>query len=268
MHYNISRSSKIKSLANQSIVDKLSPIAPKNSTKVTRTHSLAESKKHPKLLIKNSKYPKTRIEVDLFTRMSKTPTPPSSHPPITSDTKGQVILYQKNEISALKDNLTSAKNTIDTLNQVQEVNTLLKNEKKQLESCLSNLIQECLKSEEVSLKFKRTLPEFLKGFLDEDSKILRDIEKIHPRVSIGDKNCRESGVSAKSTARFKSNEDFKVVSKGEGIAIEDFYTETEGFLKVKAGDRVLLLGKPDEFNWVASFQGVVAKVPVSIIFID
>lgn len=268
MHYNISRSTKLKALANQNIVDKFSPLAPRTSTKVTRTHSLAESKKHPKLLIKTSKYPKTRIEVDLFTRMSKTPTPPTTQPPITSDTKGQVIIHQKIEISALKDNLTLAQNTIETLNQVQEATRILGVEKKQLESCLSNLIQECLKSEDVSLKFKRTLPEFLKGFLGEDNKILKEVEKIHPRVSIGDKNGAEFGVSGKSTARFRSNESFKGVNKGEGIVMEDFCTETEGFLKVKAGDRVLLFGKHDEFNWMASFGGAAGKVPVSIIFID
>lgn len=268
MHYNISRSSKLKSLANQNIIEKFSPVPPKGAIKVVRTHSLADSKKNPKLLIKTSKYPKPRIDLEIFNRTSKTPTPPNVLPLNFSESKGQLIVNLKNEISALKDSLSKALATIEDLKAAQEAFEPIKTEKKQLEACVSQIIHKLLMSEEVSNKFKKAIPEYLKETLGEKSKILEEIEKNHPRIELESKENKDVDGSVQATARFKSMEEFKGESKSEGIVMEDFFTETFGFLHVKAGDRVQLLARHDEFNWMASMNGIVAKVPVSIIFID
>lgn len=267
MHYNISRSSKFKTLANQNIIEKFSPIPPKGAIKVVRTHSLADSKKNPKLLIKTSKYPKPRHDLEILNRTSKTPTPPNVLPLNFSESKGQLILSLKNEISSLKDSLSKALSTIEDLKAAQDASESIKTEKKQLETCVSQIINKVLTSEDVSNKFKKSFPEYLKETLGEKSRIFEEVEKTHPRIEVDTQGSKDDG-SVQATARFKSVEEIKGDSRSEGIVMEDFFTETFGFLRVKAGDRVQLLARHDEFNWMASMNEILGKVPVSIIFID
>ena len=54
----------------------------------------------------------------------------------------------------------------------------------------------------------------------------------------------------------------------EVIILEDFQGTSEGFLRVRAGDRVKILNRLDDNWWLGSLGSAVGKFPVKSVLID
>lgn len=270
----ISRTSKIKSQANAGLAEKLSPFAIKPAIKVARAHSLAESKKTPKLMMKSSKHPRSRLEIDTFLRLSKTPTPPPSASSQVTDNKSQEINQLNKEIQILKSELGKANEMIESLKKCSKCESLssLELKSQQNQFLLTDLIHKTLLSQEVSYNFKQEVLSLLQPVKDEpwvlslqsltnpveppQSVIILPIPSVH------------SSFSQQDTARFHSMRNSSACNPsylGQGIMMEEFKDES---FWLHTGDRVNLVKKPNEAEWEVEHQGSVCKIPSSLIFID
>ena len=272
----ISRSSKMKAQVNAGLSEKLSPFTIKPAIKVIRAHSLAESKKNSKLMMKSTKHPRTRLEIDTFLRLSKTPTPPLSVSSQVTDNKLQEINQLNKEIQNLKAELNKANQMIESLKKCSKCESYssLLSKSLQYQSLLSGLIQKSLSSPEVSLTFKQELSLYILPLKAEPwalplsalittSLIPAPLQTLQtlPDPSL------PSSSSPQNTARFHSlrGSACKPMCLGQGLVMENFNYNS---LWLHTGDRVSLVQKPSESEWEVECQGVVFKIPSRFILID
>jgi hypothetical protein len=264
----ISRSSKLKSNVNAGLIEKLSPFAAKPTIKVSRAHSLAESKKTSKLMMKSTKQPRARLEIDTFLRLSKTPTPPPSASSQMSEVKTQEITQLKAEVVNLKNSLEKANETIESLKKCKQCESfrVLESEKTVFQGIFVELVQKSLSSNEVSNVFKQQVRDLLEKV--NDSSWVQGIGELNKKVE--EKNLiglDEPAHSQVDTARFRSCTDSQAFDSviSQGIVLEIF--DGDGF-KLRPGDRVDLVYKESDLLWNVRFNGTLGKVPSNFIFID
>jgi len=277
----ISRSSKLKAQVNSGLSEKLSPFTIKPAIKVIRTHSLAESKKNSKLMVKSTKYPRSRLEIESFSRISKTPTPQLSVSSHVTDNKLQEINQLNKEIQNLKSKLNKANETIESLKKCSKCESYssLQTKSLQYQSLLSDLIQKSLASTEVSELFKQNLCSLLHPMSTEPwaVAISRPITNSQspplPPPLPSPSSIKTlaiplpSSSSEQNTARFHNLRDSAIGSiyKGQGIIMQDFNYNS---LWLHTGDRVNLIQQVNDSEWEVEYQGLVFKIASSFIFID
>lgn len=272
----VSKSKRLKFLAHQSIIDNLSPFTTLKSTK--RAFSIFDGKKSPKFLTgqKSSKIGQPKYTLD--PRNNKTPEPLHSITNFVSESKTQEIRLLKAEISYLKSSLTSVTKELTELKQVYSTSLEKMNkEKESYKDELFKILQKSFNSHEIDLKFKQELEKNLeslessKKFPDFNFKQLSDeFLELNNKKSLFEITTQTN--SSISTARFSSlnEEEMKVFFKtiNEAIVIEDFMSAEEGFLSLKTGQRVQVLGKVDESLWIVALQNKIGKIPAKFLLPD
>ena len=272
----IPRSKRLKILAQQSILDNFAPFPNSKSTK--RALSVLNGKKSPKMLtaLNSSKLGKPKISLD--PRNNRTPEALNSITNFLSESKTQEIRLMKAEIIYLKNALASVVKESAELKQVY-TSTLehANKEKDNYRDEYFNIVQRCLSSNEIDLKFKMELKKDLeslessKKFSDFDSKqLLQEFVEFNTKNNLFEITTQTN--SSITTAKFCSlNEDqmkahLKIIN--EAIVIEDFSSTEEGFLSLKTGQRVQVLGQVDESLWIVIFQNKLGKIPAKFLLQD
>ena len=191
-----------------------------------------------------------------------------------SESKSQEVRLLKAEVSMLKNSLNSLTTELHELKQSYNKNLdILIEERDNYKSELVNLIQKCFNSNEIDQKFKINLKNSL-----EVSEKLRDLnfEKVFNDV-LGENEKKLFDVEKTvdkdlGTARFRSLNEEQMVyvlkNFGEAIVLEDFSGGGVGWLQVKAGDRVEVIGKSDDDAWVVSFNNQVGRIPTKVLLND
>ena len=276
LHHPSSRAGKLKYLSHHTQIEKVASVyTQKPMYSTPRAQSLADSKKHSTYFAvqKSSKLSKPRIETEL--RGPRTPNSLNLITNFMSESKSQEVRLLKVEVSMLKNSLNSITTELHELKESYNKNLeILIVERDNYKSELVNLIQKCFNSNEIDQKFKINLKNSL-----EVSDKLRDLnfEKVF-NDALGDedvKNLFDVGKTADKdlgTARFRSLNEEQMVyvlkNFGEAIVLEDYSGGGVGWLRVKAGDRVEVIGKSDDDAWVVSFNNQVGRIPTKVLLND
>ena len=275
LHHPSSRAGKLKYLSHHTQIEKISSVytqKPQYST--PRAQSLADTKKQSTYFAvqKSSKHAKPRIETE--PRGPRTPNSLNLITNFMSESKSQEVRLLKAEVSMLKNSLNSLTTELHELKQSYNKNLdILIEERDNYKSELVNLIQKCFNSNEIDQKFKINLKNSL-----EVSEKLRDLnfEKVFNDV-LGENEKKLFDVEKTvdkdlGTARFRSLNEEQMVyvlkNFGEAIVLEDFSGGGVGWLQVKAGDRVEVIGKSDDDAWVVSFNNQVGRIPTKVLLND
>jgi hypothetical protein len=275
-HHPSSRAGKLKYLSQHTTIEKTTSIYTSKSFHSTpRAQSLIESKKTPGYFPsqKTAKLGKPRFDVEI--RGPRTPNSLNMITNFMTESKSQEVRLLKTEVSILKNSLDSITNELHELKESYNKNLLiLVEERDSYKQELVNLVKKCWISHEIDQKFKIAL----KDYLEKNTKLRDlDLEIAFQGFSGQEKNVKLFQIEKTSepdvgTARFRSlNEEQMVLvlkNVGEAIILEDFFSNDDRWLTVKAGDRVEVIGKADEEAWIVSLNNRVGRVPTKVLLHD
>jgi SH3 domain len=275
---------KFKTIAHQIAItysEKFSPAhTPKGHRESNRASSLNDSKKPSKNYIygiqKSSKVIKPRIDAsETYLKLKKTHPVRNINLNFVNETKIQEIKSLKLENEGLKQSLASANTQIITQKDLYEKKIqALEAEKNIYRNEYISLISFFFDNPELNSTLSQDLVEYLKtkhSKNDLDFSFL--INKAEDASKFSNPFDLNSGrTSEKMTARFSSLNEIQMYEIldpiCEAIALEDFYEQNEGFLQLKAGDRVQVIQKLNEQWWIGRINSFVGKFPVKSIIVD